>query len=104
MQQRWHHGGWGLLSLTALLCACESGGGDAVAAKVNSPPLIAGTPQPSVAAGTGYSFTPAAGDSDGDSLTFGIEAKPSWATFDSRTGQLFGKPDLADAGVYRDIV
>src|SRR5690349_3026423 len=106
MRRSGRHGWWGLASLTGLLCACESGGGDPPepARASNSPPMIAGTPALTVAAGFTYSFTPAAGDNDGDSLLFGIDQKPPWATFDTRTGQLTGKPALGDAGLYLDIV
>ena len=103
MLRGWRHRQWGLVSLTAVLCACQSGGDDPPPARAsNSAPLIAGTPSRTVAVGTTYSFSPAAGD--GDSLTFGIDGKPPWASFDTRTGQLAGKPGLADAGVYHDIV
>jgi len=105
MLRGWRHRQWGLVSLTAVLCACQSGGDDPPPARAsNSAPLIAGTPSRTVAVGTTYSFSPAAGDGDGDSLTFGIDGKPPWASFDTRTGQLAGKPGLADAGVYHDIV
>lgn len=69
----------------------------------NHAPTISGTPPASVAAGTQYSFTPTASDPDGDALTFSIANAPSWAGFDSSTGQLTGMPSAADAGSYADI-
>ncbi|MCD8491486.1 MAG: hypothetical protein LRY51_06090 [Geovibrio sp.] len=52
----------------------------------NSAPLISGTPQTGVTAGTAYSFTPVSFDADDDTLTFRISNKPSWAEFDNTTG------------------
>src|SRR5262245_58257475 len=96
---------WGLVSLTAVLCACGGGGNSPPPVRTsNSPPMIAGTPPRTVATGSTYSFTPTAGDNEGDSLVFGIDGKPAWAIFDTRTGQLAGSPAPGDAGVYRDIV
>jgi hypothetical protein len=50
-----------------------------------------------------YSFTAHAADSDGDTLTFSITNKPSWATFSSTTGQLTGTPSSANVGTYSAI-
>jgi Putative Ig domain len=36
-------------------------------------------------------------------LSFTIANKPSWATFDSTTGQLSGTPAATDVGVYKSI-
>ena len=46
----------------------------------------------SVTANSLYTFTPAANDADGDTLTFQIENKPTWATFNTLTGRLSGTP------------
>jgi hypothetical protein len=56
---------------------------------------ISGTPVTTVAAGATYSFTPTGKDSDGTKPSFSITGKPSWATFNSTTGQLTGKPTTA---------
>ncbi|MBS0377938.1 MAG: putative Ig domain-containing protein [Proteobacteria bacterium] len=56
---------------------------------------ITGTPPASVAAGSGYSFTPTAKDSAGKTLSFSVTNKPSWATFSIATGQLSGTPPSA---------
>jgi hypothetical protein len=69
----------------------------------NSPPKITGTPSTSVQAGTAYSFQPAITDPDGNTLTFSIANKPSWATFSTTTGHLMGTPAMANIGAYSNI-
>ncbi|NVK29713.1 MAG: hypothetical protein HWE20_01825, partial [Gammaproteobacteria bacterium] len=59
-------------------------------------PVISGTPATSVDEDSAYSFTPTASDDDGDTLTFSIANKPTWANFDSSTGTLSGTPVDAD--------
>lgn len=66
----------------------------------NRAPTISGTAPASVQAGTAYAFTPAASDPDGDSLTFTVANKPSWATFTAATGSLTGTPGESDVGAY----
>jgi hypothetical protein len=56
----------------------------------NAAPTISGNPPTSVATSGAYSFRPTASDPNGDTLTFSITNKPSWATFSSTTGQLSG--------------
>ena len=70
----------------------------------NTPPKITGTPATTVQAGSAYSFTPAASDADGNTLTFAITNKPSWANFSTATGQLSGTPATANVGTYSNIV
>jgi hypothetical protein len=70
----------------------------------NRAPVISGTPQSSVMAGSAYNFLPVASDPDGDSLRFSIRNRPSWATFSSTTGRLQGTPQVADVGSYSNIV
>lgn len=69
----------------------------------NGKPSISGTPVTTILQGENYSFRPLATDPDGDSLTFKISNKPSWASFDSRTGRLYGTPGAADVGTYSNI-
>jgi hypothetical protein len=57
-----------------------------------------------VTAGTSYGFTPTASDADGDSLTFSVQNRPSWASFSTSTGRLSGSPTASDAGTYSNIV
>ena len=59
---------------------------------------ISGTPAPSVLAGSLYSFTPDATDPDGTPLTFTIQNRPIWASFDPATGRLQGTPLSGNAG------
>jgi hypothetical protein len=75
-----------------------------VQAPANNAPTISGTPAPAVVAGNPYTFTPAAADPDGHTLTFSILNAPSWASFSASTGQLSGSPPTADIGVFSNIV
>lgn len=68
----------------------------------NTAPTIAGVPALTGSAGRLYSFSPSASDADGDPLTFSIQNKPAWATFNSATGALSGTP--GDAGQTTDIL
>ena len=93
----------GIVALSAILSACTQSEADSVDG-VNSVPTISGTPGITVAQDTAYSFTPTATDPNNDPLIFGIDAKPSWVTFNTSTGQVAGTPTAADVGVYRGIV
>jgi hypothetical protein len=90
-----------LAMMTLTLAAC--GGGEESAAGApggnNLPPIIAGTPVTALAAGSFYSFTPTAGDPDGDSLTFNATNVPAWATFNKSTGAMTGTPTEANVGM-----
>jgi Putative Ig domain len=65
---------------------------------------ISGSPQDSVKVGHEFAFKPSASDEDHRTLMFAISHKPSWASFDTRTGELSGKPSAKSVGTYRDIV
>jgi hypothetical protein len=65
---------------------------------------ISGSPGDSVTVGHEFAFKPSAEDSDHRALMFAISHKPSWARFDTRTGELSGKPSASHVGTYRDIV
>jgi len=69
----------------------------------NMPPVIDGVPAASVVVGRTYSFTPSASDPDGDLLSFSIQNKPSWATFNSASGQLSRTPQSGNEGSYTNI-
>jgi hypothetical protein len=69
----------------------------------NRAPTISGTPATSASTGTTYSFRPTASDPDGNTLTYSIANRPSWATFNASTGQLSGTPTAANAGTYSNI-
>jgi hypothetical protein len=64
---------------------------------------ISGAPLGSVTAGQAYSFTPSASDSQGRTLVFTISNRPSWASFNSASGQLSGTPGAASVGAYGNI-
>ena len=68
------------------------------------PPTISGTPEAAVEVGQSYSFQPSATDAAGGTLTFSIVGQPTWATFNSSTGQLSGTPTAANVGTYTGIV
>jgi len=74
------------------------------ASVTDAPPTITGNPATSVNAGSAYSFTPSASDPAGNALTFSIRNQPSWANFDSETGQLSGTPLAANIGSYPNIL
>ncbi|MCU0977240.1 MAG: putative Ig domain-containing protein [Steroidobacteraceae bacterium] len=67
-------------------------------------PTISGAPSTGTIEGIAYSFTPSASDANCDALTFAIDGKPAWATFDSRSGRLAGTPPAGTAGLYPYIV
>ena len=67
----------------------------AVSGVANAAPIISGTPATAAKVGTAYTFTPAASDANKDVLAFSIDNKPSWATFNTATGQLSGTPTAA---------
>jgi hypothetical protein len=75
-----------------------------VNAPANRAPTIGGTPVTSVAIGLAYAFQPTASDPDGNTLTFRVDNKPAWATFDTTTGRLSGTPALADVGTASNII
>ena len=100
-----------LVTFSALsLGACGGGGGggdnggNPAPGTNNNAPVIEGSPPPSVSENNNYSFTPTASDQDGDTLTFSIENKPAWATFNTETGELSGTPTAADIGLYENII
>jgi len=74
-----------------------------VNAAPNRPPTISGTPPSTATVGAAYSFTPAASDPDGGTLTFSIANQPSWATFNATTGRLSGTPAAANVGTFASI-
>lgn len=76
----------------------------AAATSSNTAPKISGSPATSVSVGSAYSFRPTASDANGDSLTFSITNRPTWASFNSSTGQLSGTPSATNVGTYSNIV
>jgi hypothetical protein len=106
--------------MSLLLVACGGGGSGGTASvptagisdgnppvaepPEDNPPTITGSPSTTVTQDVSYSFLPSATDLDGDTLTFSIDNKPSWASFDSTSGMLSGTPGINDVGLYTGIV
>jgi hypothetical protein len=84
--------------------ASSSGTPPSPASGTNSPATIGGTPATGAQSGQAYSFTPSASDPDGDTLTFSLQNKPSWASFSTSSGRLSGTPTNTQVGSYPDIV
>ncbi len=100
-----------LLTAAVLCSACLGGGGEDGGGSSNPPPAsnnrapaISGTPPANLNAGSLYDFRPSASDPDGDALTFSIQGKPLWATFDPATGRLYGTPGTADVGLFTNVL
>ncbi len=64
---------------------------------------ISGSPHTATAPENLYSFQPQAYGGSGQSLSFSIDNKPEWASFDAATGQLSGTPNSTDIGSYSNI-
>lgn len=75
-----------------------------VVSAANRAPTIGGSPPTSAREGQAYSFVPSASDPDGNTLTFSITNRPSWAAFSTTTGALTGTPGTGTAGTYSNIV
>lgn len=72
---------------------------------VNDVPVMEGTPAASVNQGALYRFIPQASDVDPNTnLRFTIQNKPSWATFNAKTGELSGTPGNEHVGTTGNIV
>lgn len=93
----------GCLSKTAPGGSGSSGTTSDGAGTFNGAPSIKGSPKTAVMAGDVYAFTPSASDPDKDKLTFSIQGKPAWSSFDAATGRLSGQPLLGNIGVYSNI-
>lgn len=111
----------GLIATALVISACGGGGGgggkastlvvpatgqtaSAVPTPRNSAPVVSGSAETAATAGSTYTFQASAYDADGDPIEFQVANKPSWATFDPRTGRLSGTPSSADVGTYANIV
>lgn len=69
----------------------------------NRAPVISGVPPATANERVPYVFVPNASDPDNDQLTFKIANMPAWMSFNAKTGQLFGIPSAAAAGMYANI-
>ena len=64
---------------------------------------IAGKAAERATPATFYAFTPTVFRNTERPLKFSIQNKPSWASFGSRRGTLYGVPNVAHAGTYANI-
>jgi len=88
-----------------VIIACGGGSSDTPPPEINNePPSIQGIPETKVLVGENYIFTPQASDPDGDSLTFSVQNLPSWADFNTNTGEVNGWPDRTESGDFLDIL
>lgn len=71
---------------------------------VNRAPQITGAPASTAQVGATYSFQPGASDADGDTLSFQISNRPTWASFDTASGILSGIPASNNIGTTSNIV
>jgi len=90
--------------LSTALVSCGGGSDSHSPSTTNRPPTLTGTPSTTATVGSPYSFQPAGDDANGDTLTYSIVGKPSWATFSSTSGLLSGTPTSSDVGVTTGIV
>src|SRR5688572_921365 len=65
-------------------------------------PTISGIRPTGAIVGVAYFFQPKAADADGNTLSFSIQNKPSWAVFSTTTGRLSGTP--SSVGTFTNIV
>jgi hypothetical protein len=101
-----------LIAALLILTGCSGGSQSpststnplASTAGASASPTISGQPVTALNAGTAYQFLPTASDATGAMLTFAIQNKPPWATFDTSTGELAGSPNTSDIGSYNGIV
>lgn len=98
------------MSATALaLIGCSGGGGQPASVApaprppINNPPTISGQPPQEVVVGNNYAFTPTASDPEGAQLTFSIQNKPAWASFEASSGTLAGLASPGTEGTYENI-
>lgn len=104
-----------LTIVTMMAAGCGGGDGDSgstgttaapsgTTSSANQSPTISATPATKAAVGSSYVLAPNVADPDGDTLAFSVQNRPSWATFNTATGQLTGTPSTQDVGTYADVV
>jgi Putative Ig domain len=99
-----------LIAAVVMLAGCS--GGNPVAgtpaastsqAATGTAPTIGGTPAATVQAGDAYIFKAVVENATSGAVTFAIQNKPAWATFDSVSGTLSGTPTANNIGTTSDI-
>jgi Putative Ig domain len=99
-----------MFALTAM-SGCKGGGSgsdsasaSAADSSVNDAPTISGAAASTAKPNAAYSFKPTASDPNGDTLSFQVQNKPAWATFNTLTGELTGIPTLAQGQAFANII
>ena len=92
----------------AMLAGCGGSGSTAATSSsastsVKSAPSLSGSAPTTATVGQPYTFTPQVIGGTG-TLTFSIQSKPSWATFNTSNGALSGTPQSGNVGTYSNIV
>jgi hypothetical protein len=105
-----------LTIMTIMAAGCGGGGGDGgggsaatsapsgTSGSGNHSPTISASPSTQAAVGSAYVLAPTVADADGDTLAFTVQNRPSWATFNTATGQLTGTPSAQHVGTYSDVL
>ena len=70
----------------------------------NVAPIISGEPVKLAVVGQPYNFQASATDPDADPLSYTVQSKPSWASFDASTGRMWGTPSTTHVGSHENIV
>jgi hypothetical protein len=100
--QQAHYGRWP--GIASVLLALASLAATLASAQTSAAPLsISGTPSATAPVATEYRFTPSVSGGNGTRRNFKIRGKPTWASFDGRTGSLVGTPATSQVGDYANI-
>jgi hypothetical protein len=98
------------LSLALVACGGGGGGSSGTPSEIpseptpNRAPQVTGVPAATAQVGAAYAFHPGASDADGDTLSFQISNRPTWASFDTASGSLTGTPASNNIGTNGNIV
>ncbi|WP_019026152.1 putative Ig domain-containing protein [Colwellia piezophila] len=91
-----------IIGLGLALSACGSESAEEIIENIevpqNSAPTISSSATVTVEAGSEYSYSLDAADTDGDTLTLSASSLPAWLSFDEATGVLSGTPSDSDVG------
>ncbi|WNC67374.1 FG-GAP-like repeat-containing protein [Thalassotalea nanhaiensis] len=90
------------LSNLVLLSCLFSCSGESNKSK-NTKPEISATSLNEVYEFEDFSLKPIIIDADNDALSLSISNLPSWAKFNVNTGEVYGVPEINDAGLYENI-
>jgi hypothetical protein len=96
-----------VVALSLVACGGGGGGGSSNTPSgtgQNRAPQISGAPTTTAQVGAAYTFYPTASDADGNTLSFQISNRPSWASFNTASGALTGTPTSNNIGTNNSIV